>query len=507
MRSSPTFATLIAATSLLAWPAAAEITPEEVWADWQRMIATYGMSLDVGSEQSTASAVTLTDVAMAFAFDEEGGTFNTLIPEMVFEARGDGTVEITISPEFDIDITGTDTETGVPFAFTATTRQPGVATIASRNGDTTRYDYIGADASAVVNGIEVDGEMLDFTIEATLRGMTGSYEVTEGTPRRFSSKNAGDALVVTVDGTDPEDPATTFDLNLTMNDYDSEGSGTISALAGFADMSTMLTEGFATEWNLSHGAAEYTINGTGPTDRFSMTTTATGGDFAGVISPEGLAYGGGNTGVTVALSGSDIPFPQLTFSVAETEGRVAIPAVPSDEATDFGLLLRMIDLEVSEGIWGMFDPAGQLPRDPATLVVDLVGKGRWLVDVFDPAFAESAGPDDIPAEVEALTINQLQLTIAGAELTGDGAFEFDNTPGGPFAPAPTPSGAINLELTGGNTLLDTLVNMGLLPQEQAMGTRMMLGLFARPGDGPDTLVSTIEVGEDGSVSANGQRIR
>ena len=36
---------------------------------------------------------------------------------------------------------------------------------------------------------------------------------------------------------------------------------------------------------------------------------------------------------------------------------------------------------------------------------------------------------------------------------------------------------------------------------------MMTGMFARPGDGEDTLVSTIELKEDGAVLANGQRIR
>ena len=72
---------------------------------------------------------------------------------------------------------------------------------------------------------------------------------------------------------------------------------------------------------------------------------------------------------------------------------------------------------------------------------------------------------------------------------------------------PLPSGTLNLMLTGGNALLDTLVNMGLVPEDQAMGARMMLGMFARPGDGPDTLVSTIQVNEDGSVLANGQRIK
>jgi hypothetical protein len=35
----------------------------------------------------------------------------------------------------------------------------------------------------------------------------------------------------------------------------------------------------------------------------------------------------------------------------------------------------------------------------------------------------------------------------------------------------------------------------------------MLGLFAQRGEAPDTLKSTIELTEDGSVLANGQRIR
>ena len=89
-----------------------------------------------------------------------------------------------------------------------------------------------------------------------------------------------------------------------------------------------------------------------------------------------------------------------------------------------------------------------------------------------------------------------------SELTGDGDFTFNNEMG-----IPVPAGVMNMMLTGGNGLLDTLVAMGLVPEEQAMGARMMMGLFARPGDGEDTLVSTIEVNEDGSVLANGQRIK
>ena len=65
-----------------------------------------------------------------------------------------------------------------------------------------------------------------------------------------------------------------------------------------------------------------------------------------------------------------------------------------------------------------------------------------------------------------------------------------------------------VSIFGANGLMDKLVVMGLLPQEQAMGARMMLGLFAKPGDGPDSLVSKIEVdGATGGISANGQQLQ
>ena len=49
--------------------------------------------------------------------------------------------------------------------------------------------------------------------------------------------------------------------------------------------------------------------------------------------------------------------------------------------------------------------------------------------------------------------------------------------------------------------------MGLLPEDQAMGARMMMGMFAVTGQGEDTLTSKIEVTGDGQVKANGQRLR
>ena len=112
-------------------------------------------------------------------------------------------------------------------------------------------------------------------------------------------------------------------------------------------------------------------------------------------------------------------------------------------------------------------------------------------------------PDTVPAEVETLDINKLEVSVAGAELTGDGGFTFENNQG----PMPQPQGAVDLTLKGGNGLIDKLVAGGLIGDQEAMGVRMMMGLLAVPGDTPDTLNSKIEINDQGHVLANGQRIQ
>jgi hypothetical protein len=70
---------------------------------------------------------------------------------------------------------------------------------------------------------------------------------------------------------------------------------------------------------------------------------------------------------------------------------------------------------------------------------------------------------------------------------------------------PRPDGTVTIDVAGANALIDNLITMGLIPAEQAMMPRMMLGMFAKPV-GEDAVQSVIEV-KDGQVMANGQRIR
>ena len=106
-----------------------------------------------------------------------------------------------------------------------------------------------------------------------------------------------------------------------------------------------------------------------------------------------------------------------------------------------------------------------------------------------------------------MTTNDLLVSMIGAKLTGTGAFTFDNADMQTFPGMPRPEGFVELALTGANAVLDKLIQMGFVSDNDAMGARMMMGMFAVPGEGEDSLKSRIEINEQGQVLANGQRIR
>ncbi len=189
---------------------------------------------------------------------------------------------------------------------------------------------------------------------------------------------------------------------------------------------------------------------------------------------------------------------------AETALNVLIPASKSDTPQDFAFLTKVVDLTISDDVWGLFDPAATLSREPATFILDTKGTGRWLQDIMDPEVQmEGVEP---PGELNSLDLTQLLVKAAGAEVGATGGLTFDNTDLVTFQGMPKPTGSINVGIKGVNKLIDNLIAMGLLPDDQAMGARMMLGMFTRPGAGPDEVTSVIEF-KDGGLFANGQQLQ
>jgi hypothetical protein len=225
------------------------------------------------------------------------------------------------------------------------------------------------------------------------------------------------------------------------------------------------------------------------------------------IGSNGMSYNIGQKDLAITALVPNVPFP-VTLGMAESTFNLAIPLRQSDKEQQFAFGFRMDNATVSDMLWSMLDPSFQLPRNPATIAVDLSGKAKVLFDFLDPdqaAALESSGA--ATGELNALSLNSLVIDAVGARLTAAGNFTFDNTDLVSFNGVPRPTGGIDLKLVGGNGLLDNLVNMGILPEQQAMGARMMMGLLARTGTEPDTITSNIEINATGHILANGQRIQ
>ncbi len=481
-----------------ALPAYADLTADQVLSDQLRQMELYGMEATVTGQSRSGDTLVVEGVSAIGATPE--GDFSMTMGGASFRELGDGTVEVTYPDVIPISLSGTGAD-GEEFEMSLSMRQSNTRMIVSGIPEEMTYTFTSdsftvedLQFTAPEEAAELD---MDFSVQITGLEGVGAF-VGGGTVRDYTADVNIDAMQVTFAGA-PEGEGM-FNLSMEVSDIAADYAGSTAPQDLMSSFAQSIEAGNKTSGTATHGPLTYSVSGDGPDGTFDIAAAVASGQFDFSMGAEGLDYSTVSNDMTLSVGGDVIPLPPLTFKMAESGVRFAMPVVPSEEEQDFGLRLNLAGLEIDQMLWGMIDPVGQIPRDPATLVIDLDGAVVMEEDVFDPAFAEQM--TGAPGQINALNVNEILLNLAGAELTGDGKFSFNNE-----GPVPMPSGVMNMMLTGGNGLLDTLVGMGLVPEEQAMGARMMMGLFARPGDGPDTLVSTIEVKEDGSVLANGQRIQ
>lgn len=482
---------------IAASPALADLTAEQVLADQLRQMELYGMTAKVTNQSSSPGQIVVEEISASADVPE--GQFRFTMGGATFTEQSDGTVQITYPENIPMLISGTSSD-GEDFAMEMSLSQSNTLAVASGIPEEIRYEF-SSDVFSLddVKFIEpAEAAELDMDVSFQIVGMSGVMEMFGGgSVRDYTANFAFEAVNGLIGGM--ADGEGSFNLAFDVSSVVADYTGTAAPQELMGSLADAIQAGTKTDGSASHGPLTYSVSGDGPDGTFEIAAAVASGKFDFKMDRAGLDYETVSRDMTLSVGGSVIPLPPLTFKMAESGGRFAMPVVPSEDEQDFALRMNLEGLEIDQMLWGMIDPVGQIPRDPASLIVDLAGSVTMTEDIFAPEFAESAS---VPGQINSLAVKQILLTLAGAELTGDGDMSFDNS-----GPVPMPAGVMNMMLKGGNKLLDTLVGMGLIPEEQAMGARMMTGLFARPGTGPDTLVSTIEFNEDGSILANGQRIK
>ncbi|MDR0808496.1 MAG: DUF2125 domain-containing protein [Gemmobacter sp.] len=494
--------TTAVAALLIGNAALADVTPEQVWENWKALSTSQGSTMTTQSESREGDTLIVRGVSAITTNPQIDVT--ATMDELRLRDRGDGSVEMTMSDSAKVVLRAAGAEGEGDTLITLGVGHPGLVTTVSGTAEEMRHDLVGPTVKVTVDDIQgPDMKPADVQVEAVVTNLTGSSLVTGTAERTVTSNFAADGLTLTVRGTDPADDSNKVDANLTMTGL--SGLSTSKLVGDMADLPAALRAGTAMEGSFSFGGANAAISVIEADAETKMTGSNAGGDLTFAMSAAGLTYGGGAREAKVSISGDQIPVPQVDISYKEAAFNLVMPILKSDSPSDFAFLTRVVDLTISDEIWAMFDPTSQLPRDPVTVVLDTKGTATLNADLTDEAAL--AGLDGAPGELHSLDLNALQLKIAGAELTGDGALTFDNTDTTTFEGVPAPSGKVNLMATGVNGLLDKLMAMGLVPEDQMMGARMMLGMFAKVDPATaDTMTSEIEF-TDKHLFVNGMQIQ
>ena len=304
-------------------------------------------------------------------------------------------------------------------------------------------------------------------------------------------------------------PAEDIDLSASarMRGLMNEGFQTVNFKGTPDEILAELTAGGGLRANSALDGMEFKMEGNVEGEVFNVS-------FAADKASSNVNIDNGNASVSADINNiafnafvpAEIPLP-LSGSIEKIAYDIDIPlsAAPEVQQVHFGL--EYLGLGISDTIWAMFDPTGQLDRAPIDLIVDLSAGVRLDRDLIDPNIEELMEQDPLQfGSIESFGLNELLVSALGAVAKGSGDFTFDMNDLQTFDGMPRPEGEANIVVSGLNSVFDQLIEAGLLQPDQLMPIRMGLGMgFVATGE--DELTSEVEVRSNGGIYVNGQRMR
>ncbi|MDZ4136068.1 MAG: hypothetical protein U1D06_10835, partial [Paracoccaceae bacterium] len=393
--------------------ALADVTADEVWQNWKDLAAASGQTLSVGTELRAGDTLTLG--AVRYQVEAEGTKAVATIDQVVMRERGDGTVEITLSPEYPMTVE-TPREDGQTTVIDAMFRHSGLQLIAGGSATETSYDLSAESISGTLVRALDAGVLRDVAVDVLGTGLAASYMFRQGTPADVASTFSLRDLTISAAVNDPEKQAK-FKLDAKTAQIAGASSGSLVDGMESGDLAKMLADGFATELALTFGASDYSFSSEQDGGTAEGNSIAAGGSLNFALDRLRAAYGVGAKGVTMRFAGSGLPIPEVSFGYDELAFNILTPISKTNTPQDFALTTKIVGLNVSDLLWMLIDANGQLPHDPATLVIEARGKAQLNVDL---AAGEDVLGAEVPADLHALDLTALQLTVAGAELKGSG---------------------------------------------------------------------------------------
>ncbi|MTH35721.1 DUF2125 domain-containing protein [Paracoccus limosus] len=538
-------------------PAFADVTPEQVWQSWVDYYKSVGYTITEGSRDKSGSTLTVKDIKIAGG--AEASRVGLSLPEIVLTDTGDGKVKTVFADHMTVDLSGTNAD-GKNYELPATLDMPGNSMISSGAPEDMTHEFNYPTLKVTLTTVTTDGKQTPLPVNFALLDSTGTAHLAGGATGKYDYDMSSAKLTFDGDVTDENQENVKFAGSAEKLST----KGTMNLPGKIADLETelgtALRNGLAMDGAVQIGPIAATFQFSGKDENDQPTSGAgkyEGKGFDGHIkmSQDGLSYQLGSDPVSFEITSPQMPMP-IRYGFDKASLDLQMPVSKSDTPQPFKLAYALSGLTLGDEIWATFDPEAKLPRDPASLDIDVTGTMKVIRDLLDvpPPKADGASdqatdeaaadaatdqaadqsgdqaadaatdqaeadgmddgmdgatdeaqPEEEPSPFEPvdLTINQFALKAVGASIQATGALKAPES-----GDMTMPVGNIHAEYEGVSALIDKLVGMGLIQQDQVMGVRMMLAMFAKPVDGnPDKLVTDLEFKDGGQVFANGQQIK
>lgn len=478
----------------------ADVTPEDVWQAWQNASTAVGTTVTSESAVRDGDALVVSSVALS----DSAGSAITL-ETVTFTDNGDGTVTVTLPDSFPIKLVIPATEgdaTSTASDLTIDVNMPGTTITASGTPDAMVYD---ADAPRMDLKADISDSASTGTVEAELTDIQIHHTASNADADSYQEDLSIKSAVITAKG---KDIANSTDYALTAKMADFYSTVAVSMPKGSAAdaFEVALAKGMTMTSQFGMGASTFDLSLTEAGAVTQVNVSLKDGMVDVGADAGKVSYYNIFNGLSVTAASPELPVPNAAVSLGKSEIHVVFPVFKSDTPDDFTFLFNMTDLSFAEDIWAMIDPGAAFKHDPATVIVDTYGQVTLAQDLTADAAAVTSMDPNAAGQLNALEVPNITVKAGGAELTAQGSFSFDYSDMTTFAGVPAPTGKIDVKATGVNALLDTLVAMGLVPQDQADQGRMMVAMFANTSATADEMTSTLEF-KDKHFFANGQQLQ
>ncbi|MFV0359550.1 hypothetical protein [Tropicimonas sp.] len=476
------------------------LTPAGVWKDLTGALARQELTVSAASESETAQRLTISDIVLSAR--KPGFSLSARIGTLTLSATADGSVSITLDPEIPVDLTQT-LSSGEKLDATVVVSHSGTGVSVTEENGETRVDLRTDTLEATGRSFRGDDRSLPVRAQVALRDFSASRTWSALPYAEVTEEASAATLALSVDAGAASGPGG-LSARIAIGDLAASATQSGPAAEARGDLGTLLRQGMASQGSARFGPTEFSLDIRGDRAEISASGHLSGGENALSLTPARMLYEVTYSGLDLALAGSGLPMPKASFSLGKARLRAAAPSQQGIAPASIEMRIEFEALAAGEDFWKQFDPEALLPRDPVTLIVEIGGAARWLVDIFDvAAVAARARAGRSPAEVSALRIDRFALSALGAELSGSGAATAATAmPGTP----PRAVGQASFRLAGGMALLDRLVALALVSERQAEALRTAAGLLTRPGEGEDVLTTRIERLPGSALTVNGSPV-